>query len=376
MKTALQANKRYECGDNFFKLDMTFSAALGVPMIAKNVDHLLEHYFLQPCALPLPCVVRVKTDGSGFQRGHMACVSPVEIRMAVLRAVAGALDDPEKVRTWKRHLLSCHFVYVTLDSDEDTWKYARQLREDIAQNYTTLRLSALQALYEFINFKNHRDRVHGHEDAKVLAALYTKGVRMANTTEPVTQSFVESAITIDKRMLSQERIAATLLKAEKDFGGNTPFDAVTKLLAISKAGTPERIAWVVESIADAWEHGLLSEKIGLRTLQSGVDTYGKKSLVAFLCHKYELKEHIPHFLRQHTDWCSHESSHVHDLFLKALSSHTEYRTFCGSAMKPRDLTWRARWPFSAEVAFRAFEAAHLFLSMMWPELLGRLYAKG
>ena len=174
---------------------MAFTAAMGIPIMAGNVERLRRHYFSQPCALPLPCVVQVKT-GAILQPGLLSCVSPVEIRMAVLKAVADDLDNTERVQAWKRHLLSCHFVYVILDSDEDRWNYARQLREDISQQYATLRLSALQRVFEVVHFLNTWGQLHGAQSVATAAEAYKAGVRMGTTSESlVTLSFVDSAMT-------------------------------------------------------------------------------------------------------------------------------------------------------------------------------------
>ena len=361
------ANKRYECGDSFFKLDMVTSAALGVPTTASSVDRLCHHYFPKPCALPLSFVVQVKT-GAGPQETNLACVSPVEIRMAILRAVKRDLDDVGRAQAWKRHLLSCHFVYVVLDSDEDTWKYARQLREDISLNYATLRLSALQSVYELVHYRAVRERAHGSQAAKAVAEAYSTGVRRASG-EPLTQSFVDSAMTIHGRMLCDERIASTLLLAEETFGLETPFNGVTKLQAIvSKAGSTEKITWAVEWLFHARERG--EHNCSLRDLTGWppsspvagkVLVAGKTGLLEILNCKHDLKEYLPEFLADYTDW----SRPVHDLFLKALSSHAEYRKLCADTENVAHIARLVDWPDSAKLAFRAFEAL-LLLVFIYP----------
>ncbi len=115
--------------------------------------------------------VKTGENPEEFFGGHLPCVPPIEMRMAVLRAVArdvGAKEQ-DKVRAWRRHLLSCRFIYVELDSAEDVWKHARQLREDISQNHVALRLSPLQAIYEFVHFRNRHERTHGKQSVRALA---------------------------------------------------------------------------------------------------------------------------------------------------------------------------------------------------------------
>ena len=144
---AIRDHKHYACGDNFFKLDMAYTASGTVPVHASCVDRLVQHHFQGPAPPPLPCVVPVRIGEKNLV--ELPCMSPIEMCMAILRAVARDVKakDADKV------FVSCRFVNVELDSTEDVWKYARQLREDISQNHVALRLSALQTIYEFVHFR-------------------------------------------------------------------------------------------------------------------------------------------------------------------------------------------------------------------------------
>ena len=364
LETALATTKRYTCGDNFFKLDMTCTAETGIPLNENNIARWMKHHLSEPCPLPLPCVVPVKTGSNPADHvpGHVPCVSPVEIRMAVLRALARDVKakDTERLKAWRRHLLSCSFLYVILDSDEETWKYARQMREDLAQNYATLRLSPLQAVYQFVAFRARNERLHGKQPAKVLAEQYCMGVRRADTSEEVTNSFVDMALTIDNRMLKIERVAATLLKAEEEFGCTTPFDAVTKLHAIiNKAKYEPRIVWAVDCLYDARKSTGPTLQLSLRTLQGVGTSNGGKGLIDLLNFKYDLMLHVATYLGEHPSW----PAQCRENFAKALSSPVTYRVMCGFPDEKADLTWRAGWPPSAETAFQVWEAPPTLLGI-------------
>ena len=359
METALKSTKRYSCGDNFFKLDMAYSAEAGIPLNEANIEKWMSHYLAEPCALPLPCMVAVKTGSDPADRfeGHLPCVSPVEIRMAVLRAVARDIKakDTDRIRAWRRHLLSCNFVYVILDSDDETWKFARQMREDIAQNYVTLRLSPLQALYQFVAFRARTQRLHGSkQSAKALAEQYCLGVRRADTTEEVTHGFVDNACTIEDRMLRFENIAAVLLKSEVEFGVTTPFDAVTKLHAmVTKSGKSEpRVLWIVECLYDARKVAGRGLQLSLRQLTGSGPGNNGKGLIDVYNFKYDLREHLKTYLADRPSW----PANVREGFAKALSSPGTFRQMCGTPAAPADLTWRSSWPPSAENAFTVWEA--------------------
>ena len=53
----MKAHGRYECGGNFFKLDMLYNASAGVPIIASRIAKFADHHFKTPTPLPLPCHV-------------------------------------------------------------------------------------------------------------------------------------------------------------------------------------------------------------------------------------------------------------------------------------------------------------------------------
>eukprot|EP00969_Alexandrium_andersonii_P324789 14351646-Alexandrium_andersonii.AAC.1 len=91
-------------------------------------------------------------------------------------------------------LLSCHFLYQYLDSDETRWKQARQLGKDISQSHATLRLSPLQAIYEVAHFRDRFERAHGKQNSKDLAEAYRGDIRFADGSEEVSDSFADMAI--------------------------------------------------------------------------------------------------------------------------------------------------------------------------------------
>lgn len=354
-KISMGGAKRYECGDNFFKLDMHFNASCGVPITGKNIDALVDFHLDKPKALPLPFIVAVKTGQDPEQsRGHLQSVSPIELRMAVLRAVARDANDEDALKAWRVILLSCRFVYLPLDSNDECWKQARQLREDIAQNYTALRLSALQAIYEVVHFRRRHEKLHGKANAKQIAEAYRHGIKFADTSEDVTDSFVDMAMTIDNRMLSNPEIAKTLMQSENDFMSHTPFNGVSKLQAIiSKARSPEKILWAVQSIHDMCLNDMKGEQVSLRYLQGTQSGAGGKGLVDLLNLKYDIKEYIrSDLLAQYPLW-----GNIRAKFGSVLENHASYRSAVGANQKEGlDLTWRASWPASAENAFQACEA--------------------
>lgn len=251
-ENAIKHRSSYKCGDNFFRCDHTKTASRGVPMVEANIESLISHHFLEPAPLPLNMVIPVKTDEDPTQRrGVHLCVTPQELRIAFINAIARDISnevEDETLAEWRAHALSCPFEYRLLDSDEDVIRAARQIREDVSQQHVTLRLSAVQQIFEVIHFKKRKEQTLGKMTAKQVATLYSENMRFADTTEQITESFIDMALTVNSRLLEIPTVCDIVLKAESQFGVNTPFNGITKLQTIvSKA--PRGMAWHGNALA-------------------------------------------------------------------------------------------------------------------------------
>ena len=285
--------------------------------------------------------------------------SPIEGRFAVLRAVARDVtaNDQARLLQWRQILLSVHFRYILLDTADKIWRAGRQFREDVAQAYVTMRVSVLQNIYEVVHFRRKHDRLHGKTSAKALAAAFREGMTFSEATEPVTDSFVDMAATIDSRMLSSDLIAKCILSAEEQFGMQTPFNGATTLQSIvSKAKTADKILWAVQYILDTWRGGnMAGEALSLRYLQGQQAGGGGKGLIDLLNFKFDLKCHLAEYLTKIPRW---DAILVRDRFTLSLRCHDEYRRLNGRPGDEggMDITWRAGWPKSAELAYTHWES--------------------
>lgn len=216
-----------------------------------KIARLAQHYFAEPRALPHACVVPVKTREPAERfGGHLPCVSPIEWRMAVLEAVARDIKakDEGKMQAWRRHLLSCRFEYTFCDDEESIFTAARQIREDIAQDYAALQLSPLQKVYELLALRDRLAPRGASMSSDSLANEFCKGLRGGQ----VGGDFVDMAVTVGNYLLCNNRIAATLLLAEDR--ASSPFDSAMMMAIVRRAQTAERMAWVAECVFDICCH--------------------------------------------------------------------------------------------------------------------------
>jgi hypothetical protein len=92
--------------------------------------------------------------------------------------------------------------------------------------------------------------------AAAIAAAYAV-VRTTEGHEPVGATFVDTALTVQERMLSQCAIANVLLAMDEWPRGTNPFDNAQVLLnIISKGRTTSGIAWVMQGIQHLHRSGV------------------------------------------------------------------------------------------------------------------------
>ena len=101
--------------------------------------------------------------------------------------------------------------------------------------------TTLQTIYEVAHFRDQHVRAHGINTGTVaaIAAAYTV-VKTAKGRELVSATFVDTAATVHKRLLSQSSIANLLLAMDDRPRGTNPFDSAQVLHNIISKGKPPR----------------------------------------------------------------------------------------------------------------------------------------
>ena len=361
LTNAIAGTGVYRCGDNFFRIDHTKSASRGVPLNSANIKKIEKFYFSSPCHSPLKFLIASKKgDKPSRNFGSLLSVTPIELRIAMVRAIARACstNDIVAIKDWLKIVLSSPFEYQILESEDDIWKAARQMRENISENHDTMRLSPVQQMFEFVYFKNRKEAIEGALASKKVAEDYRADISFAESTDTISDYRAEQICAIDKKMLQDEKVCRVILAGEETFNVNTPFDSIQKMYAIqSKAKAPELILWSVRYIFDQWfgkTPAQRSEKISLRWLQGETPNMGGKGMVDLIVHKYHQRAHmLNEWSEQYPGW----GAEVRAAMRSALEDHDSYRVKCGFPQdsKTIDLTWRAGWPPSAEDAFQLME---------------------
>ncbi len=86
-------------------------------------------------------------------KGDLQCVSPDEIKMAYMRAMArdiGASVGDDVVKGW------CRTALKHLDTEDDLFFYAFNLRERLVNDFPALARTALQGIHEVAQFRERK----------------------------------------------------------------------------------------------------------------------------------------------------------------------------------------------------------------------------
>ena len=239
---ALENKKPYKCGGNFWWQDILWVANHRVPVNAAQIKEI-SRFYLPPLDPPetfpfdLTLAVDDDTFGSTGKLKGLQRLSPEEPVHALVQSIgnaikAGATDDI--MRRWLNVCLCVTIVFEVVPQGEERFWRAQNLREQAIENGEVVHRSTRQRIYDVAGFKIEQERIHNREfSAAYVADLYNKRVKRAKSTECLSNSFVDTAITVYKRIFSLEAAKKVLKWVDENFFGyKNPFDSVSVFQAV------------------------------------------------------------------------------------------------------------------------------------------------
>ena len=180
----------YRCSNNFCQLDMAQLNTPSVPNLRSSIEGLMRHYFTTCAPLPQNMVGRASSaqhaasDASGYK---VVAVSPLELVFAYIFAVQRDLSkgDDGLLVARRRTMLACPIEFHMRGSPEERHKIALQYRENLAENYATMRYTAVQKMYDV---KRTMDEIAKREPVTVEAVTaYYASVRCSSAGENISK---------------------------------------------------------------------------------------------------------------------------------------------------------------------------------------------
>ena len=349
---------KYKCAVNLAWVNTFYTSSENVPVMWSSVEDMVRQHFSTPASMPdnltVACAFTDLKELESF--GHWKRVSPEELPMAWFHKVAQEIDNnaPDDVLVaWRSHMLTTPATLHLVDGADKIKWMACQEREDIESNMTLAR-TVVQRIYEVIQKKKD----YKCESSKELHDVYVKHLRMANSEAMVSKGFIDMAGTIWERALSLPGVSKVVL-AEEAKRSNSLFNSIYKMqMIVQKGKTARAIEWVFQLAYDYKTAGYLTnDTFGLRALEGKVPGANGRGLVDMYVCKMELLDHLLNevYKKQNLD------VHILATMQTVCRNPDSFRAAAGyktlGAAIP-DLSWRAGWPKSCDLALALIEDMH------------------
>jgi hypothetical protein len=177
----------------------------------------------------------------------------------------------DQLVTFRRLLLTVPMRFRVIASEEERMFAHLNLREKITGAHASMSRSATQRIYEVCQWRDTRTKRQGSQNAtpEKLAQVWNEQVKMAQTSEPVTASYMHMAFRLWEQLLIFPSCREVILWAERQWGKANPFDSITKLEAvvIKAKGSVESAEWLLSSMIFYVKRGFMtSGELSVRTL--------------------------------------------------------------------------------------------------------------
>jgi len=189
----------------------------------------------------------------------MERLSPEEPCHALVLSAAEAVqqkpNDDGLLRKYRKLFLT---IPTTIElapvGDPRVWR-AINLREDIVEKHDIMARTLMQRVYEVAGFKLDKEvELNTTFSSQKTAALYNKNVKYAKTAERVSESFVDTSLTVFNRVLVIPECKEVLDWCDSNLPSSShPFKSVYSFQAIiDRASTPENIKEALVSMLDGY----------------------------------------------------------------------------------------------------------------------------
>ena len=296
-------------GGNFFWLNHTWLPNPRVPFNNGQLKQIASKFPVDNPPSCSPYTFHVAMDSENYNimehLGGLARVSPEEndhvIIFQLAEAIKGGVSD-DILRRWLNMLLSVPMSFCVVEPGNARYYKAQNLRESLVDIGDCAKRSVRQRIIDIAGFKRDLEKATNHMmSSSKFAALWIKKVKMARSSEAVTDSFIDVAVTLDRRLMSIDECTEVLTWCDEHLmgppGSNTanPFTSVYMLQAVVDRGsTPHRIAFAMQGLLDAYRMNIIN--IGEFSVKKLGDV--RSSYVCVLNLKLDAKNYL---LGEHLD---------------------------------------------------------------------------
>ncbi|CAE7207986.1 unnamed protein product [Symbiodinium sp. KB8] len=265
LSDAVQALKAqgdtYEAAGNFMWQDHIWLANHRVPMNAGQI-RAIQAFHLDPLkpprSWPYELVLAVdKADRGCLDPPHgLQRLSPAEPCHALLFSVQTAIQQKAgdtTLKAWRNVLLTVSTTFELQPLGEERFWRAQNIREHQVQKGLVVQVSLRQRVFDVIGFAT----ANNIWTASQVAKAYEK-VKLADNAEPISASFVDSVLTVNRRTLSVEACRKLWEWCDQHFLTKNPFKSIWTLQGlIDRAKGPAEITFAMQGLIDGYRKGFV-----------------------------------------------------------------------------------------------------------------------
>ena len=359
----------YRCAGNLGWLNLSWRPDPSVPVSERHVNWLKEYFFAEPTLkFPIQVVVGVSKGLDPMQhKGDLKCVVPCEYIHSFIFKVAEEINngaDEETLKKWRQSFLTIPMVFEVLESEQDMWKRAKQLRDRAAAENATVTYTPAQKIFSVIGFKKRADAKGGKLSATELTEKYNAGTTDVPGQEAIAEAWVDAAVTVWERVLSKEDLRTLVMGMEEEFTNGGPLNSVYKLNELVKVcRTEENMNHCLVEIRDLVANGsIASDEVAVRTLNGkGI---GGKGLLHLLLYKLTAKRFLHMFVVENS---ANLDKEFITCYQETFATTKSYRDKFGFDGDDKDISWISTLQPSGQLLVRLTEAAHH--NMRFPNLI-------
>jgi len=337
---------QYKCGFNIMRHDILWLAAPRVPISSNKINEY-RSFNLDPANPPTQLTQTVLAvdptvdpiSVSGLQR-----LSPPEPTYAWAYALAEAIDKgfgEGILLRWKKLLLTASVAIESVPPGESRYWRAQNLRQELIEIGDVSKLTVREQILDVAGFKQDKERELGRPlSCPAVAKIWLDNVTFAKSSEAVSTSWIEVAVTVYNRVLAVP--SAMQLIEWCDENNWNIISSVHWLHALVKRATDkDHIVWALQGLLDFYRFGHIDQgTLSVRSLLNPRTSY-----IEILNLKYDVKHHLLH------TWLPRSGMHVDHIKLITLKFDTfeSVRSFVENypEFEPADNSWQCQLNQSA-----------------------------
>lgn len=351
----------YMCGGNYFWQNFTWLANHRLPINPGTIKEL-QTFSLKPMAPPrhfaFQTVFAVETpqEDVAKAKGALQRVSPPEPALAVIFSIqdaiaAGAADDV--LMAWRRAILSAPVHFEVCAKGEDRFWRSQNLRQEAIEMGDVAQLSTRQWIYDVVGYKAFKEKeLNKTLGSAQVATFYAQKMHYAKSSDQISHAFVDSALTVFRRVLCQPIARRWLEWCEENMMGQSPWaKSIYAMQAlVDRAQTPHRIGWAVWGLTDLYRMELIN--LGAFSVAKLKDY--RQSYIEVLNLKHALRGQLLDVWLPSLGLPQGHVKRLQEVFADFESVRQWVTAYPGQS-RPADTTWMVGWSESSRAAADVIE---------------------